>query len=464
MGPWSRFGRILGKAGTPLTIITSVALLIHLPNLLNYPAWFFDEGAYLHFSLEWLKTGQLTYYGHPFVPLASLAALFASVNPTGYLEPRILMAIFSAIDGILLYKIGKALYSKGEGFSFVASLIYVASPLSARYLRLVVVDNFMTVFLLASFLLIVTRPRDKIISALLFGMALGSKQTALFFMPALLLYFRHQKRTASNVIVWLLFATITPALWVIYGVYQLGGLSQFLASQFDLTALGGERAVNAGSLILQRITSRDPFLFVGLAGVVWALYRRDWTVVFPVTYLVSFVVLFLKISVVYLIPVLPFFSLLATGFLFDVVKRVPRLENSLRMKNALFGTLIIVLTVSSLFLVIPQNPANPQQEALSFVAGLGSPTVIVSYTYLWLISQNFPNITAYDRYFAPWNQLNNATVYLIVDYPGDLVTIYSIPQYQRLYFSSLSTAQNFTDPASGYVVQVMYGVVAQPSK
>ncbi len=460
----SRFDSILGKTSTPLAIIGSVALLIHLPNLLNYPAWFFDEGAYLHFSLEWLKTGELTYYGHPFVPLASIAALFASVNPVGYLVPRVLMAVFSAVDGILLYKIGKALYSKGESFAFVASLIYVASPLSARYLRLVVVDNFMTLFLLASFLLIVTRPRDKIVSALLFGMALGSKQTALFFVPALLLYFRHQKRTASSAILWLLFAAIVPALWVIYGVYQLGGLSQFLASQFGLTALGGERAVNAGSLILQRITSRDPFLFVGLAGLVWALYRRDWTVVFPVTYLVSFVVLFLKISVVYLIPVLPFLSLLATAFLFDIVKRLPRLENSLKMKNALFGTLIILLTVSSLFLVIPQNPANPQHEALSHVASLqlasGSPTVIVSYTYLWLISQNYPSITAYDRYYVPWSQLASRTVYLIVDYPGDLVTINSIPQYKQLYFSSLSTARNFTDPASGYVVQVMYGVVA----
>ena len=460
----SRFDSILGKASTPLAIIASVALLVHLPNLLNYPAWFFDEGAYLHFSLEWLKTGELAYYGHPFVPLASLAALFASVNPTGYLIPRILMVAFSAVDGILLFKIGKALYSKGEGFAFVASLIYVASPLSARYLRLVVVDNFMTLFLLASFLLIVTQPRDKIISALLFGGALASKQTALFFVPALLLYFRHQKRAASSVITWLLFAAIVPALWVAYGVYQLGGLAQFLASQLDVAALGGERAVNAGSLILQRITSRDPFLFVGLAGVVWALYRRDWTVVFPITYLVSFVVLFLKISVVYLIPVLPFFSLLGTGFLFDIVKRVPRLENSLRMKKALFGTLIIVLTISSLFLAIPQNPANPQQKALSTVAGLRSPTVIASYTYLWLISQNYPGITAYDRYFVPWSQLASRTVYLIVDYPGDLVTIYSIPQYQRLYFSSLSTAQNFTDPASGYVVQVMYGVVAPPSK
>ena len=86
MGSRSMFHRIFGRVNILIVIILSVALLVHLPNLLNYPAWFFDEGAYLHFSLEWLKTGELTYYGHPFVPLAILAASFSSVNPTSYLK------------------------------------------------------------------------------------------------------------------------------------------------------------------------------------------------------------------------------------------------------------------------------------------------------------------------------------------------------------------------------------------
>ncbi len=439
-------------------IIATVALIVHLPNLQHYPAWFFDEGAYLYFSLQWLRTGTLAYYGHPFVPLAVLAALFGSVNPADYLTPRFLMTLLAAADGILLFAIAKAAYSKGEAFAFVASLVYVASPLSARYLRLVVVDNFMTLFLLASLLLVITRPKDRIISATLFGAALGSKQTALFFIPALLLYFRHQKRTLPNVLVWLLFAAAIPAIWVLYGILLIGP-SQFVASQFDLRELGGERAVTAGTLILQRIVSRDPFIFVGLAGAIWALYRRDWTVLFPLSYLVSFVILFLKISVVYLIPALPFLSLLATAFLFDLAKRIPRLETLPKIRTALFALLVIILVLSSLFLVVPQNPTIPQQQALSYVAQLGSPTVVVSYTYLWLISQNYPSITAYDRYYVPWAQLSNRTIYLIIDYPGDLVTINSIPQYHQLYFSSLGTARNFTDTSSGYVVQVMYGRV-----
>ena len=456
---WLGFDRVLANPYSPIVIIAFVALLVHLPNLLTYPAWFFDEGAYLTFSNQWLRTGQLTYYGHPFVPLAVLAALFATVDLSSYLIPRILMTAFSVVDGVVLYKIGRALYSKGEGFALVASLIYVASPLSARYLRLVVVDNFLALFLLLSFLVIVTRPKDRILSSALFGAALASKQTALFFVPAMLFYFHHQKRRLVDTVVWLLLSAIIPALWILYGVSQVG-LDRLIASQFELTALGGERAVDAGALILQRITSRDPFIFVGLAGVVWALYRKDWTVVFPISYLALFVALFLKISVVYLIPVLPFFSLLATSLLFDALRKLPRISSLPQLRPALLGSLIVALTVSSLFLVAFQNPANPQQQALDHVAGLGTPTVIVSYTYLWLISQNHPAITAYDRYSVPWAQLTNKTVYLIVDYPGDLVTVNSIPEYREIYVASLSTARNFTDPASGYTVQVLYGVVA----
>ena len=254
---WLGFDRVLANPYSPIVIIAFVALLVHLPNLLTYPAWFFDEGAYLTFSNQWLRTGQLTYYGHPFVPLAVLAALFATVDLSSYLIPRILMTAFSVVDGVVLYKIGRALYSKGEGFALVASLIYVASPLSARYLRLVVVDNFLALFLLMSFLVIVTRPKDRILSSALFGAALASKQTALFFVPAMLFYFHHQKRRVIDTVVWLLLSAIIPALWILYGVSQVG-LDRLIASQFELTALGGERAVDAGALILQRITSRDP--------------------------------------------------------------------------------------------------------------------------------------------------------------------------------------------------------------
>jgi hypothetical protein len=335
----------------------------------------------------------------------------------------------------------------------------VATPLSARYLRLVVVDNFMALFLLLTLLLIITRPKDNILSALSFGCALVSKQTGLFFIPALIMYFWKQRKPVSAIVLWMMIASIIPILWIVYGVFQIG-FSDLVSSQFGLTALGGERAVNAGSLIVRRITSRDPFIFLGLAGVLWAIVRRDVIVAFPVAYLAAFVLLFLKISTVYLIPALPFFSLLGTVLIFDLVNGVPRLTSLPKIRHALFTAAVLALAVSSLYLVVSQNPAVPQQAAVSYIAGLGSPRVIASYTYLWIFSQNYPKVTVYDRYSVPWEQLRNQTVYLIVDYPGDLVTINSIPQYQQLYTSALNNPhQSFLDPTSGYVVQVLHGTV-----
>jgi 4-amino-4-deoxy-L-arabinose transferase-like glycosyltransferase len=340
-------------------------------------------------------------------------------------------------------------------FAFVASMIYVATPLSARYLRLAVVDNFMTLFLLLSVLLVLTRPSDRVFSAISFGAAVLCKQTAIFFLPALLLFFWRQKRPLSNAIVWLTFAAVLPVVWAVYGIYDVG-LSSLLSSQIGLTSLTGERAVSAVGLIIQRISSRDPFTFLGLAGVVWAIYKRDSIVAFPIAYLGSFVVLFLRISTVYLIPALPFLALVAAELFFDLVDLVPRLPSPLMFRRVLFGGIVILLIASSIFIVVTQSPSMAQQDAVNFVVSQHPSGVIMSYTYLWLFQQNNPSITIYDRYAVPWDQLVNKTVYLMVDYPGDLNTIDSIPQYQRLYQNSTLV---WTESTYGYTVQVLKGVV-----
>ncbi len=442
---------------TPLILVVAVSLLVHTLNLLNYPAWFFDEGAYLTYSMRWATAGRLGYYQHPFGAFLILGALFLTVNPTSYLIPRILILSFSTLDGVLLYKVARAAYSKSEMFAFVASMIYVATPLSARYLRLVVVDNFMTLFLLLSVLLVLTRPKDQVFSGISFGAAVLSKQTAIFFLPALLLTFWKQKRPLKNTIIWLAFAAVLPVIWAIYGVYEVG-LSSLLNSQIGLTSLSGERAVTAVGLIIQRISSRDPFTFLGLAGIVWALYKKDSIVAFPVAYLGSFVALFLRISTVYLIPALPFLALVATELFFDLVDLVPRyrLPSAMVFKKTIFGIIVVVLIASSLFIVATQSPATAQQDAASFVVSQRPPGVIMSYTYLWLFERNYPGITVYDRYAVPWDQLVNKTVYLVVDYPGDLNTINSIPQYQRLYQASEIV---WTETTFGYTVQVLNGTV-----
>ena len=230
------------------------------------------------------------------------------------------------------------------------------------------------------------------------------------------------------------------------------GFSNLINQQFGLTGLGGERAVSAISLIVQRISTRDPFIFFGLAGIIWAAYKRRWALLaFPVAYYLAFIVLFLKISTVYLIPTLPFLSILSSLLLFEVFDRVPKIGNPKALKTTLFAILIVALIASSLFLVTTQSPSDSQQAALSYVGGLGSPKVITSATYIWLLKQNYPNVIVLDRYTVPWSTLNSSTVYLIVDLPGDFTTINSIPQYQSAFINSTIVASyNYYN----YLVQV----------
>jgi 4-amino-4-deoxy-L-arabinose transferase-like glycosyltransferase len=439
-------------------VIIATALLAHLPNLLGYPAWFYDEGAYLTTSLQWLQTGHLTYYGHPFAPLAILAALFATLNPRGYLIPRILMVGFSVVDGLLLYRVSGLFFPNDKRLAILAPLLYEATPLSARYLRLTVVDNFLALFLLLSLLFTLSKPKNPILSGLTYGASLISKQTALFFLPGFLVMFFTGKKNPRYIVSWLVLSSLLPIIWILYGTTQVG-FSDLISQQFGLTGLGGERAVSAISLIVQRISTRDPFIFFGLAGIIWAAYKRRWVLlVFPVAYYLAFIVLFLKISTVYLIPTLPFLAILASLLLFEVLDRFLKIPKSKAIKTSLFAILIIALIGSSIFLVTTQSPSDSQQAALSYVGSLGSAKVIViaSATYIWLIKQNYPNITVLDRYTVPWSTLSGSTVYLIVDLPGDFTTINSIPQYQTAFNSSTIVASyNYYN----YLVQVRFTTI-----
>ena len=432
-------------------LIVATAVLVHLPNLLGYPAWFYDEGAYLTSSLQWLQTGHLTYYGHPFGPLAILAALFAAINPRDYLIPRILMVGFSVIDGLLLYRVTGLFFPNDKRLAILTPLLYEATPLSARYLRLTVVDNFLALFLLLSILFTLSKPKNPILSGIAYSASLISKQTAIFFLPGFLVLFFTKKKNPRYIISWLILSSILPIIWILYGTTQVG-FSNLIDQQFGLTGLGGERAVSAVSLIVQRISTRDPFIFFGLAGIIWAAYKRQWTLLaFPVAYYLAFIVLFLKISTVYLIPTLPFLSILSSLLLFEVFDRVPKIGNPKALKTTLFAILIVALIASSLFLVTTQSPSDSQQAALSYVGGLGSPKVITSATYIWLLKQNYPNVIVLDRYTVPWSTLNSSTVYLIVDLPGDFTTINSIPQYQSAFINSTIVASyNYYN----YLVQV----------
>ncbi|TMI43272.1 hypothetical protein E6H23_02830, partial [Candidatus Bathyarchaeota archaeon] len=353
--------------------------------------------------------------------------------------------------GLLLYRVTRLFFPNDKRLAILTPLLYEATPLSARYLRLTVVDNFLALFLLLSILFTLSKPKNPILSAIVYGASLISKQTAIFFLPGFLVLFFTKKKNPRYIISWLILSSVLPIIWILYGTTQVG-FSNLIDQQFGLTGLGGERAVSAVGLIVQRISTRDPFIFFGLAGILWAAYKRRWALLaFPVAYYLAFIVLFLKISTVYLIPTLPFLSILSSLLLFEVFDRVPKIGNPKALKTTLFAILIVALIASSLFLVTTQSPSDSQQAALSYVGGLGSPKVITSATYIWLLKQNYPSVIVLDRYTVPWSTLNSSTVYLIVDLPGDFTTINSIPQYQSAFINSTIVASyNYYN----YLVQV----------
>ncbi|MBV9131547.1 MAG: glycosyltransferase family 39 protein, partial [Chloroflexi bacterium] len=194
---WWRFDRIL--------LLASVAAgaLTHGYNLFNYPLYITDEGIYIQQAWAVLREDRLSpytyFYDHApagWLAIATWVALlpgqfqtFGNALNTG----RALMLVCHVISTFLLYRITQRL-SGSRVSAVVATFFFNVSPLAVFYQREVLLDNVMVMWLLlAVFFLTSGREwRDGdlrivtvILSGLAFGVAVLTKENALFFAPAL---------------------------------------------------------------------------------------------------------------------------------------------------------------------------------------------------------------------------------------------------------------------------------------
>jgi 4-amino-4-deoxy-L-arabinose transferase-like glycosyltransferase len=101
---------------------------------------------------------------------------------------RVLMLILHLLSAALLYDIARS-QSKNVIAASVAVLIFSLSPLAVYFQRRVLLDNIMVFWLLLAVDMVIKDKRKLFhyaISAIAFGMAVLTKESALFFFPAIL--------------------------------------------------------------------------------------------------------------------------------------------------------------------------------------------------------------------------------------------------------------------------------------
>lgn len=178
-----------------LALSLGTAAIAHGVNLTGYPAFSLadDEGIYVGQALAVLSGQGLapyTYtYDHAPAGWLQLALWFLGTGgPTTFGTPidggRVLMLLLHLGSAFLLFRVARRL-GAGPIAAAVAVLLFSLSPLAVFFQRMVLLDNFMVFWLLAALALALGRPgrAATVGSAVAFGMALLSKETALLVAP-----------------------------------------------------------------------------------------------------------------------------------------------------------------------------------------------------------------------------------------------------------------------------------------
>ena len=180
-----------------LAILLLISGVAHGYNMFHFPYYENDEGTYISQAWSLLTQGKLApytyFYDHAPVGwflIALWAKLTGGFFTFGFSinSGRVLMLVLHLLSTALLFGVAKKLF-KSNLTATLASLIFTLSPLGIYFQRRVLLDNIMVFWLLLALLLILgnrRKLRHFIGSAIAFGIAILTKETAIFFYPALL--------------------------------------------------------------------------------------------------------------------------------------------------------------------------------------------------------------------------------------------------------------------------------------
>ncbi len=221
------------------TVILLVFLLIisgvaHGYNMFHYPYYENDEGTYISQAWSLLKFGKLAPYTYWYdhAPAGWIFIAFWSKLTGGFFtfgtsvnSGRVFMLILHLLSSTLLFIISKRI-SKSNLAAAITILIFSFSPLAIYFQRRVLLDNIMVFWILLSLSYLLkenNRLSQIMLSAMFFGIAVLTKENAVFFIPAFLyiIFSKVNKNVRYTVIIkWLLITGFTISFYLIYALLK----------------------------------------------------------------------------------------------------------------------------------------------------------------------------------------------------------------------------------------------------
>ncbi|MCW2605110.1 MAG: hypothetical protein JWN61_3245 [Pseudonocardiales bacterium] len=215
-----------------LSVLLPVAGIVHAWGMYGSPSRFDDEGTYTAYA--WAvqykqELGHYTYwYAHPPLGWIQMAAWNWITDafgraPYAIAAERQFMLVCKLVSVALMY--GLALRLRMTRAAAVgACAMFALSPLVVYFNRMALLDNIVTPWLLASFFLAAS-PRRSLSAAsgsgACFAVAVLTKETALLFLPALIVLFWQSADPRNRRFTVTMFAAVVVLLGTLFPLYAL---------------------------------------------------------------------------------------------------------------------------------------------------------------------------------------------------------------------------------------------------
>ena len=267
-----------------LAVLVTVAVVVHMRGMYTTPARFDDEGTYTAYAwavqVEHRLSHYTYWYAHPPIGWMQMALWNWATDgfaraPYAVASVRQLMVLSKAISVVLLYVLALRLRMT-RGAAIAAVLMFSLSPLAVYFTRTALLDNIVTPWLLASFLLAASRRRGlgaAAGSAACFAMAVLSKETALLFLPALVVLFWQCSDRRNRKFTLTFFGSTLFLMLLLYPAYALvknellpgsGHVSLLWAVQWQLFDRQGSGSIftpnSTAHAVLTSWVIQDPWL------------------------------------------------------------------------------------------------------------------------------------------------------------------------------------------------------------
>ena len=399
--------------------------------MFHFPYYENDEGTYMSQAWSLIKDGKLApytyWYDHApagWFLLAAWAKLTGGFFTfgTSINSGRVLMFLLHIGSAILLYFIARKL-SRSYLAAFLAVLLFSLSPLAIYFQRRVLLDNIMIFWVLLSLaLLILPRFQLKyvVLSALVFGIAVLTKETAIFFVPAFLyaiFTMAHRDNRRFALVGWISIAFCLISLYVLYAVLKSEFFPQGVFGNLPHVSLLNTTKEQLGRgahfpfwntqsdffITLQKWLLRDSFTIIlgiiaGIAGIILSIRVRSLRL--PAFFAASYWLFLLRGKLVidfYIVPLIPLLALESGAVITFLLGKVSFGSQRLFL---LFSSFVLIALPVALIGISPKSfqdqyrrdETSAQIQAITWVKTHISPAsfiVIDDYAYVDLHESRF---------------------------------------------------------------------------